>query len=532
MSTISDGPGRTPASRVRAERRFSRVRAVSRVWIPFLLAALPVPAQFTDFQGGKLYFEMEGNMSPFALASNTGARGAMNNVTSLYPSASSLFGNPASLAQIGRMSVQTDFFLPGLGLGVSSERTKLLRSNLRAPIDEFLEGEGNRVERPSYPDVDLGLYQSTNLGGFAVAFGGPSATLAAGVQQPFRGNFDFGLGGLRIGLGLPEDEADPGSDSIKILVSGDAFARFTAELNDFSLGVAGQPWRGVRLGLAYQRYTMDMLLEAGARVDGILQRAGQESYFNGEDVNYRDDLDARGYGKVSGSAHGVRLGASWQFARHFGLDAMISLVETMHLEGGAYWQYHTLPAMDFTGEEMLDPSKMNPTKLTLTSRSKSEIGDMQVNLPWEGAVSLHTKWENFRMNLDYSYFMRGMSVRYSLIDSVDSFDPETLDMRRTSAGEDSVDVSRGENRFRLGLKQQFALGIEVYQVFFQIGGVFYTVSEGNVLTESASYRPRFLPFLPTLNTGYHFPVGPHFTTTVSLVAFPVSLFKTSVEYRY
>src|SRR5690606_35917919 len=199
---------------------------------------------------------------------------------------------------------------------------------------------------------------------------------------------------------------------------------------------------------------------------------------------------------------------------------------------GAYWQYHTLPAMDFTGEEMLDPSKMNPTKLTLTSRSKSEIGDMQVNLPWEGAVSLHTKWENFRMNLDYSYFMRGMSVRYSLIDSVDSFDPETLDMRRTSAGEDSVDVSRGENRFRLGLKQQFALGIEVYQVFFQIGGVFYTVSEGNVLTESASYRPRFLPFLPTLNTGYHFPVGPHFTTTVSLVAFPVSLFKTSVEYRY
>ena len=35
-----------------------------------------------------------------------------------------------------------------------------------------------------------------------------------------------------------------------------------------------------------------------------------------------------------------------------------------------------------------------------------------------------------------------------------------------------------------------------------------------------------------LNLGYFFPVGPSFTATVSLVAFPVSLFKTSVEYRY
>src|SRR5690606_3285658 len=157
--------------------------------------------------------------------------------------------------------------------------------------------------------------------------------------------------------------------------------------------------------------------------------------------------------------------------------------------------------------------------------SKSEIGDMQVNLPWEGAVSLHTKWENFRMNLDYSYFMRGMSVRYSLIDSVDSFDPETLDMRRTSAGEDSVDVSRGENRFRLGLKQQDVQEIEVYQVFFHIWGVSYTVSAVNVLTEPTPYCSRFLPSLPSLNTGYHFPVGPRFASRVTQVAFPVCRFK-------
>jgi hypothetical protein len=512
-------------SRAFRNAAWTAVSAVALAWVP-------TAAQFTDFQGGKLYLEMEGNMSPFALGSNTGARGAMNNVTSLYPSSSSLFGNPASLSRLQGMSVQTDFFLPGLGLGVSSERTKLLRNNLRAPIETFLSDGENNVENPVYPDVSLGLYQSTNLGGFSVAFGGKSATLGVGVQQPFRGSLDFALGGMRIGLGMPEDENDPASDSIKILLSTDAFARVSAELNDFSLGVAGEPWKGVHLGIAYQRYTLDMLLEAGARVDGILQRAGQESYFHAADANYHDDLDARGFGNVTGSAHGVRMGASWQFARHFGLDAMISMAETMFLKGSLGWEYNMLPAVDFAGETVMDPSKMNPTKLTLTTRNKTVLQDMQVNLPWEGAISLHTKWENFRMNLDYSYFLRGMTVNSTLIDSSDAYDTSAKDVYHDRFGNDSVTVERSENSFHLGLEQQFAIGLQIYQVFFQLGGIFYTVSQGDLLSEAAAYRPEALPFLPTMNMGYYFPLGPNFTATVSLVAFPVSLFKTSVEYRY
>jgi hypothetical protein len=522
MSTISE--------RAPVRRGFALAAAVAA--IAGAGAWSPASAQFTDFQGGKLYLNMEGNMSPFGLGSNTGARGAMNNVTSLYPSASSLFGNPASLSRLKGVSVQTDFFLPGLGLGVSSERTKLLRNNLRTPIEDFLSSGESNVEHPVYPDVSLGLYQSTNLGGFSVAFGGQSATLGAGVQQPFRGMLDFALGGMRIGLGLPEDESDPASDSIKVLLSSDAFAHAEVELNDFSLGVAGEPWKGVHLGIAYQRYTLDLLLEAGARVDGILQRAGQESYFHGTGVNYHDDLDANGYGNVSGSAHGVRMGASWQFARHFGVDAMLSMAETMFLKGSLGWEYNMLPSLDFSGDKIMDPSKMNPTKLTLTTRNKTVIQDMSVNLPWEGAVSFHGNWENFRVNLDYSYFLRGMTINYTTIDSSDAFDSTTKDVYHDAFGNDSITVERSENSFHLGLEQQFAVGLQIYQVFFQLGGIFYTVTQGDLLSESAAYRPESLPFLPTMNMGYYFPLGPNFTATVSLVAFPVSLFKTSVEYRY
>jgi hypothetical protein len=492
-------------------------------------------AQFTDFQGGKIHLELEGNMSPFGVASNTGARGAMNNVTTLYPSAASLFGNPAALGRIQGVTVQSDFFLPGLGLGVSSERTQILRNNLRAPIKEFLDTPENNVAHPVYPDVSLGLYQSTTMGGFAVGFGGPSATLAAGVQQPFRGSMDFGLGGLRVGLGLPEDESNPESDSIKVLLSVDAFARVEMELNDFSLGIAGSPKPWLTLGAAYHRYTADMLVEAGAKVDGILQRAGQESFFN-SDVAYRDDLDAIGLGRVRGEAHGIRLGAAYRLpgkvlGASIGADAMVSMTETMRLAGEINSHYHLLPSIDFGSEQIMSPSKMNPTKLTLTTRNKSTLRDIQVNLPWEGAVSLRTEWENFKLNLDYSYFMRGLSVKFTRIDSVDAFDTASKDVHRASDGSDSVEVTTEKSAYRVGLNQQFALGMQIHQVFFQFGGIFYSVKD-EVVGEAAAYQPDWLPFLPTMNVGYYFPVGPRFTATVSLVAFPVSLFKTSVEYRY
>lgn len=532
MSTTSEhGAGRLAARRPSAGRSAGVLLAA----LALLPASRGAHAQFTDFQGGKLRLSMEGNMSPFALSSGSGARGAMSNVSTLYPSSSSLFGNPAGLGRLQGMSVQTDLFLPGLGLGVSSERTKILRSNLRAPIKEFLDTEENNVEHPVYPDVSLGLYQSTNMGGYAVSFGGPGATLAAGVQQPFRGRMDFALGGARMGLGLPEDGENPESDSIKVLLSVDAFARLNMELNDFSLGVGGSPKPGITVGIAYHRFTADLLLEAGARVDGILQRAGQENFFNG-DVNYRDDLDAGGTGRVRGEVHGIRMGASWRtleprLGGQFGLDAMISMTETMRMEGDIGTFYHLLPSLDFGGDPIMNPSNMNPTKLTLTTRSKQTIGDIQLNLPWEGALSLHGEWENFKVNLDYSYFLRGLSLKYTTLDSVDAYDTTAKDVYRLSDGSDSVTVTSSRDGYRVGLNQQFALGLQIYQVFFQVGGILYTLND-DLVDESAAFKPASLPFLPTLNLGYYFPVGPRFTTTVSLVAFPVSLFKTSVEYRY
>ena len=250
-----------------------------------------------------------------------------------------------------------------------------------------------------------------------MAFGGPGATLAAGVQQPFRGHLDFGLGGLRMGLGLPEDEGDPESDSIKVLLSVDAFARVNVELNDFSLGVAGSPGRACALGAAYHRYTADLLLEAGARVDGILQRAGQESFFNGDVQLPRRPGCRRLRGMVRGEAHGIRLGASWRFTlrRRFGMDAMLSMAETMRLEGDIQTCNTTCcPPWISAGDQIMSPSKMNPTKLTLTTRNKTAIEDIRVNLPWEGAVSLHSRMGELQAEPGLFLFPAGDVAQYTM----------------------------------------------------------------------------------------------------------------------
>jgi hypothetical protein len=71
----------------------------------------------------------------------------------------------------------------------------------------------------------MSLYQSTDVSGVNLAWGNGHFSFGAGVQQPFQGLIDFGLGGLRIGVALPEDANDAASDSVKVLLSGDVFGR-------------------------------------------------------------------------------------------------------------------------------------------------------------------------------------------------------------------------------------------------------------------------------------------------------------------
>ncbi len=501
------------------------------IFLIFLVAEFSW-SQFTQFQGGSLYFSAEGNLSPFDLSSPSGARGSMEAISTVNPSAGSLFGNPAALSRIDGLRLQSDLYLPGLGLGVSSERTKILRNQMRGPIDEFLSSDANHVDNPGYPDVSVGMYQGASLSGFSAAFGSPQFALAAGFQRPLYGKVALDLGGTRLGLGLPLDASDPLSDSLHTLLSIDASAEGVFEVNNFALGAAFSPWPFLRLGLSYQHITADFLLDASARVDGLIQRSGQESFFNAEGLPYSNSLNAAARGRVSGSSHGFVAGSSVRINEHWGWDALLSIQESLALRGDIEAYYHKLYALDTESESILQVNKMSPTKLTLTQREKYVLRDVSLSLPWKVGTSFFTKWPNFRLNLDYAYFIRGLSFGYTLLDSLDAFDSTTSENLKTLTGQDSVEVSQELNRYHLSLSHSFSIGIEVYQIFAQVGGYFYGVESKALLDESSAYKPDWLPFIPSLNFGYYFPLGPNFKATVSLLAFPVSLFKTSVEYHY
>lgn len=491
----------------------------------------PAMAQLNQFQGGNVSLKIEGNWSPFGFATNTGARGSMSSITTLYPSASAWFGNPAALGNLNGASVQSDFFLPGLGLGISSERTQLLRQNLRVPIQEFLNTGDNHVKDPVYPDIDMSLYQSTNVSGVNLAWGNGRFAFGAGVQQPLQGLIDFGVGGLRIGLALPEDANDAASDSVKVLLSGDVFGRVRVELDDFAMGISSMPRPGLKFGFAYHRFIANIDVDGQARLDGVLQRAGQETFFNDPESLYPDELGAESRGEIQGEANGFRFGAAWDIWKQFGVDLTANFAETMRLRGQIQSLYHLLPVVDPTSDTLFSIDRLNLTKLTLTQAFKSSLDSVQVTLPWDISASVRTSFGPIKLNLDYTYFIRNMGVSFSFSDTSQVFDKQSKDIQINQLGGDSIEVSGQHQRFRLALRQQFALGIQWDQVWLHFGILDYQF-EQDFVDETVAWKPDFMPFVPTLNLGYYFPIGPRFTTTVSLFAFPVALFKTSIEYRY
>jgi len=488
-------------------------------------------AQINQFQGGKLALRIEGNWSPFGFATNTGARGAMSSVTTLYPSASSWFGNPAALADLKGLSTQADFFLPGLGLGVSSERTKLLRQNLRLPIQDFLSSGDNHVDDPVYPDIDMSLYQSTNVSGFNLAWGTGKFAFGAGVQQPLKGVIDFSAGGLRLGLAMPEDDSDPASDSVKVLLAGDVIGRMHATLEDFAVGLASQPKPWLKIGFTFHRYVANIDVDGQARLDGVLQRAGQETFFNDPAALYQDDLDAQSRGEIEGGANGFRFGLAWDIRDYLGLDVAAGLSESMLMRGQVHSEYHMLPAVDPASSEIFSMDNLNLTKLTLTQKFSSTMDSVRILLPWDLAASLRTSLGMVKINLDYTYFLRDLGIAYNMEESEDVYDKETKDFRLNAEGGDSVATTGHRESYRVSLRQQVALGLQIDQVWIHLGLLDYRFRQP-LIDEAAAWKPDFLPFVPTLNMGYFFPIGPRFNVTVSLLAFPVSLFKTSVEYRY
>lgn len=493
-----------------------------------LIAPSVLTAQITHFRGGELHLNMRGHLSPYGLASNTGARGALDNVSSLYPSSSALYGNPAALARLTGPAAQTDFFLPGLGLGIGSERMRLLRGDLREPIHAVLNEPGHRVQNPEYPKVDLELYQSASFSSLTAAYPWRKHIFAMGVQQPLAGSFRFDSKDFALGAGAPQGNS---GDSVKVSLAGDMKAEGELSVSDWSLGVAGRPLPFLHWGIAYHLYRGTALAEISTDWSGTVT-SGQETHaFNQKDSEYPTAIGGALTGDLQGLAHGVRLGAGMQWGPHFGIDGLATVIQSMDLQGDIAGIYHTFPALQPGEEKVFQSEKVNTDEPAHTRRNSILIDRVQLSLPWELGLSAFADFDNYRFNLDYVYYLKGLSLEYRYESSAAAFDTVTNAALQSSDGKDSVITDGFTRNYQLRAGHQLAFGLEIHQIFFHFGALFYDIRSQDVLSEAVDYRPDFLPFIPLFNMGYHFPIGPKVTTTVSLFAFPVALFKTTVEVK-
>ncbi len=520
MSTIFDRSLRLSAH---GTFRLGPIAFLTAILVPAALTA-----QITEFRGGELHLDLKGHLSPYGLASNTGARGALENVSSLYPSSSGLYGNPAALARLTGPAAQTDFFLPGLGLGIGSERMRLLRGDLREPIHALLTEPGHNVKNPEYPEVNLALYQSATFSSLTAAYPWRNYAFAMGVQQPLSGTFRFTSKDFALGLGAPHEAS---GDSVKMALTGDLVSDGSLSVTDWSMGAAGKPLSFLHWGVAYHLFQGAAAAEVSTDWKGAVTFADETHAFHDEDAGYPNAIGGEMEGDLQGVAHGVRIGAGLQWGTRFGVDGLATFSQSMEMEGRIAGTYHTFPAVQLNDDTIFHSDKVNESEPAHTRRNTIRVDKVELKLPWELGLSAFASFENYRFNLDYVYYMRGLALRYRYHSESTALDTLTNTVLTNTDGKDSVETTQFTREYQLRAGHQLAFGLEIHQVFFHFGALFYDIRSQDVLSEAVDYRPGFLPFIPLFNMGYHFPIGPKVRTTVSLFAFPVALFKTTVEVK-
>jgi hypothetical protein len=327
------------------------------------------------------------------------------------------------------------------------------------------------------------------------------------------------------------DSGKSNSDSIRIEAVGDLFASLRSELNDFALGWAAKPKSWLRVGFTYHRYTFDGILDAQAAFEGSLQRGKTKTLFNDTTLKYENRIGGVSRANLNGVASGFRFGAAIDISEHMGLDLAAGFSETMRLDGIIISKWQLPTAIDLAGPNIFDPRKLDTAQIATTQKLSNTVDSLQVVLPWELSASFRISYEKFRVNFDYTYYLRNLGLKMRITDTDQVFDLGTKKISRNKAGIDSLSITNNHLNYNLALRQQFAMGLEYDQVFMQIGIVDYGIQQ-SFLSEATAWTPAFMPFIPIFNLGYHFPIGPRFKVTVSLLAFPVSIFKTSLEYRY
>ncbi len=391
----------------------------------------------------------------------------------VYPKsdASALMWNPAALAFLEKRSIVFDY-VPGFLQDISEYVD--VEGPVEEAMDDMVEESGTAQTGIGYPVIrpQVGFQSSVSGFGLAIPFRilGKPFGVGFGYSTPLLMDLEIKGTGIEAALDI-EQELEGEMRHIHMRTWANLNALFQLRSNQFVIGLGGELFRGMALGASLQRYRIRAWSKAHASIDGIIEMSGSEYVFNDPydpKIDFaggeQNDLNQSFEAEFTGSGWGYKLGVVQRITRRFQIGLTYSVPPKMEITGLDSTVNNRIDFIKFEdgggdGEgdgmgDLLDPTKINLSKLTLTQRdidvnhyasvlelpSALNVG-MVIGGGFFNLVLRYTKYEGglisdiiddklrgmtFRMGaglgLDFTYLYLGASV--SLMDELRPADSE------------------------------------------------------------------------------------------------------------
>ncbi len=324
-----------------------------------------------------------------------GSLGPLGGLAAHKPDASCLSWNPGALPALERLSLVLDW-VPGLTQDLQSLFD--LSAALNEQMDAIMDEHGAANAMLNYPQLGVraGLHPLVSGGAMSLPLtvAGRRWGIGFGYREP------FALRGALVGTGVEvaldrelEVEGDLRRIRMRTWLDGSAEAMLRAQ--ELYLGFGAEVGPATSVGVALIRLALRGRCTAYAAVEGIVEMSGGEYVFNdpydpridfarGE----QNDLRQSFFADYSGSAWSARLGLLHRLSDRLTLGFTATLPCNLRLSGKDSSINNRIPFINVAAgagegvEEMIDASKINLAKLTLTERLAQHNAFVpQVRLP-------------------------------------------------------------------------------------------------------------------------------------------------------
>ncbi|MDI6807902.1 MAG: hypothetical protein QME66_02825 [Candidatus Eisenbacteria bacterium] len=455
--------------------------------------------KITVFSGGKMDMDFSFSSSVLYGIGSTGNTFG-GGIGTLSPGSAHASLNPAGLAFLRQAEGSVDC-APRLKPSLSMvSRFFDVQKRINEGVDSALTDLRTPETEVSYPEVGAAFGQEGGVYSGSVAFPLYGFGFGAALSEPFSLKMKFIETGMEVQFETEKtigDETKP--IGFKAMIDLNVLADVSVNVTSVSIGRSLLD--NIGLGAGLSRYDGYAFFDGKARVDGLMSYSGQEFIFNNPNDDWHNDLNQSAWASFKGKAWGKKLGASYRMGNRLSLDALYEDLPDILLTGSMNVVENKVPALNTEGgDDILDPTKLDIAKLTLTEFIENRTSD---------SLSIHLP----------SSFKIGSSIRLGFITTTVTYATYTGQFGYSFLGQ-----TRGvEPKRSVGLGLDFSL--------LKLGAVVTWADEVRQGTDDDAGRKTNL-LLPSASIGFGMPLRKGLRVDSTVLAVPAPLGRVSFSMSF